>query len=86
MQVRAPNLFTVIGILTAFLIPFLSGARGLLLVVLVLVLLYPSAAAVGFLLSIFIKPVFVVNRPREPHPSYRKKEAINTLFSNQKPK
>jgi hypothetical protein len=62
LQMGAPNLIPAIGVLAALLVPFLAGARGIKLVVLALVLVVPSVAAVSFLLSFFIRPVLVVSR------------------------
>jgi uncharacterized protein YbaR (Trm112 family) len=85
LQMGAPNLIPAIGVLAAVLVPLLAGARGLRLGVLALVLVVPSVGAVSFLLSFLIRPVLIASRPRESRPRYRKKQAIITLFDNQKP-
>jgi hypothetical protein len=80
LQMGAPNLIPAIGVLVAFLVPLLAGARKLSLLVLTLVLLVPSVGAVSFVLSFFIRPVLIVSRPREPRQRYRKNKTIITLF------
>lgn len=86
LESRAPNLITAIGVVAAVAVPLLVGARGVRLLILALILVVPSVFAVSFVLSFLIRPVLIVNRPREPRPRYRKPEVITTLFGNKKPK